>query len=63
MQDLKLENCGCNLNITTNRKNSNIKNSIEILDYAGLSIIVLTDEQLIELRDFLNVAIKEIEND
>jgi len=63
MQELKLEKYGRELKFQTNSEIYDYKHHIQILDNKGVgSIMFLEDKQLIELRNFLNLAIKETEN-
>jgi len=54
---------GNSFSMQTNVKEQNYKHCVLIDTNNNFETVDLTDEQLIELRDFLNVAIKEIEND
>ncbi len=61
--DFDSETMGNSFNMQTNVKEKNYKHCVLIDTPHNFETVDLTDNQLIELRDFLNIAIKEIEND
>jgi len=61
--DFDSDTMGNSFSMQTNVKEQNYKHCVLIDTNNNFETVDLTDEQLIELRDFLNVAIKEIEND